>query len=144
MRAATIYERDGKVYVHSSSKTTVGLWVMNVPVFSASTDNVAEIGRSIRECLAASREGIPHPKSFPTNLFDPVLDLAGVESYATFVQSTKCVEIESEDDRTVTFVPTRNEGPEEGFAELTNTVEITFGSDNELGSAALAALEMSE
>jgi hypothetical protein len=39
----------------------------------------------------------------------------------TEVGARKCVEIETDDDSTVTFVSTRNEGPEEGFAELTNT-----------------------
>lgn len=143
MKAATIYERNGKLYVHSSSKTTAGVWVINAPVVTARKENVGEIGRSIRACLAASREDVPHPKSF-TNLFDPMLTLAGVKSFSTFVKSAKCVEVETVNDETVMLIPTRNEGAEDGFTPLSNKTKTADGSDDDLGSAAVAALAMSE
>ncbi|WP_432288796.1 hypothetical protein SLT36_30265 (plasmid) [Aminobacter sp. BA135] len=142
MKAATIYERKGKLYVHSSSKTTAGLWVINAPVLALEMEDIGQVGRSIKECLAASREGVPHPVSF-TNLFDPVLDLAGVKSFGTFVKSAKCVEIEANDAETVTLIPTRNEGADGGFVPLPNRTETTLGSDEAMGSAAVAALAMS-
>lgn len=143
MKAATIYERKGKLYVHSSSKTTAGLWVINTPVLAVERDDIEEVGRSIRECLTASREGVPHPASF-ANLFDPVLDLAGVKSFNTFVKSAKCVEIEANDDTTVTLIPTRNDGAEDGFAPLPSRVEAVLGSNFALGSAAVAALAIAQ
>jgi hypothetical protein len=106
-------------------------------------EDADEVGRSIRECLAASREGVPHPKSF-TNLFDPVLDLAGVKSLGTFVKSAKCVEVETSDGAVVTLIPTRNGGVDDGFAPLPNKSEVALGSDEALGSAAVAALAKSE
>ena len=139
MKTATIYERKGKLYVHSSSKTTAGVWVINAPVLAVDKEDAGEIGRAIRECLAASREGISHPKSF-ANLFNPVLDLAGVKSFSTFVRSAKCVEIETMDDAVVAFIPTQNEGANDGFAPLPNKTEAILGSDEALGSAAVAAL----
>jgi hypothetical protein len=139
MKAATIYERKGKLYIHSSSKTTAGVWVINAPVLAVDKEDTGAIGRAIRECLAASREGVPHPKSF-ASLFNPVLDLAGVKSFATFVKSAKCVEIETIDVAVVMFIPTRNEGVKDGFAPLLNKTEAALGSDEALGTAAVAAL----
>jgi hypothetical protein len=143
MKAATIYERKGKLFFHSSSKTTAGVWVLNAPILATDKENISEIGRSTRECLAASREGVPHPTSF-AGLFDPVLDLAGIKSFATFVKSAKCLEAEMVNDETVTLIPTRNEGVEDGFAPLPNKTKISLGSDEALGSEVIAALAASE
>jgi len=143
MKAATIYERKGKLYVHSSSKTTTGVWVINPPALAVEKEDTGEVGRAVRECLAASREGVSHPKSF-TNLFDPVLNLAGVKSFATFVKSAKCVEVETSDDGAVTLIPTRNEGVDDGFVPLSSGTEAALGSNEALGSAAIAALAMAE
>lgn len=143
MKVATIYERKGKLYLHSSSKTTAGVWVINAPVLAVDKEDAGEVGRSIKECLAASGEGVPHPRSF-TNLFDPVLDLAGVKSFGTFVKSAKCVGVEMSDGASVMLVPTRNEGFQGGFTPLPNRTEAALGSDEVLGRAALAALAMAE
>lgn len=142
MKAATIYERGGKVYIHSSSKTTAGVWVINAPVLTVKKEDVGELGRSIRRCLDASSEGVPHPKSF-TNLFDPVLALAGVKSFNTFVKSAKCVEVEMAGE-TATLIPTRNEGAEDGFVPLPGNTQAAVDTDEALGSAAVAALAMAE
>ncbi|MEQ9242324.1 hypothetical protein [Roseovarius indicus] len=143
MRAATIYERKGKLYVHSSSKTTAGVWVINAPVLAVEKEDTSEVGRAVRECLAASREGAPHPKSF-TSLFDPVLNLAGVKSFATFVKSAICVEAETSDDAVVMLISTRNEGVDDGFTPLPNKTEAALVADEVLGSAVVATLAMSE
>jgi hypothetical protein len=143
VKAATIYEHKGKLYVHSSSKTTAGVWVINAPALTADKANASELGRAIRECLAASREGVPHPSSF-ANLFDPVLGLAGVSSFGTFVKSAKCVEVETSDDVTATLIPTRNEGVYDGFTPLPNKTAAALDSDEVLGSAAISALAMSD
>jgi hypothetical protein len=143
VKAATIYERRGQLYIHSSSRTTVGVWVINPPVLSTSKGNLGEIGQSIRESFAASYEGVPHPKIWK-GLFDPVLDLAGVKSSKEFQEAAKCVEVRTADGKSVEFFPSRNEYPGRGFTPLSNTLEVTVDSDEALGSAALLALEMSE
>jgi hypothetical protein len=142
MKAASIYGRGNKIYVHSSSKTTAGVWVMDAPVLVVEEGDARELGQSLRECLAASSEGIPHPKSF-TNLSDLMLSLAGVKSYRTFAKSAKCVEVEMNGE-TATFIPTRNEGAEGGFVPLPGKAQIAGGGDDALGSAAIAALAMAE
>lgn len=139
MKAATIYERKDRLYVHSSSKTTAGIWVINPPILAVTKEDVGNVGRAVRACLVASREGVPHPKSF-SNLFDPVLDLAGVKSFGTFAKSAKCVTVETNDDAVVTLIATRNGGVEDGFVPLPYKTEAGFDSDEALGSAAIVAL----
>lgn len=143
MKSATVYERKEKLYIHSSSETTAGVWIMNAPVLCLSKSDIGALGSSIRRCLSASRGGIPHPETF-TNIFKPVLDLAGVKSYASFVKSVKCLHIRALDEETVTLVPTRNDGAKGGFAQLPNTIQVALGSDTDLGSAAVAALAVSQ
>ncbi|MPS29540.1 MAG: hypothetical protein E2576_09540 [Alcaligenaceae bacterium] len=143
MKAATIYARKDKLYVHSSSKTTAGVWVITAPILAVDKKNPEEVGRALSECLAASREGVSHPKSF-TSLFNPVLDLADVKSLSTFVKSAKCIEVETRDDMAVTLIPTRNEGVDEGFAPLPDKTETTLGSDEALGSLVGTVLAMAE
>lgn len=142
MKAATIYERVGKIYVHSSSKTIAGIWVINAPALMVEAGDARELGRSLQECLAASNEGVPQPRSF-ANLFDPVLSLAGVKSFNTFVKSAKCVEVEL-DGETATLIPTRNEGGEDGFAPLPGKAQVVAGGDDGMGLAAIAALALAE
>jgi hypothetical protein len=141
MKLATIYERKGKVYVHSSSRTTAGIWIINAPVLAVDASDMAGVGSAVRRCLAASREGVPHPQSFE-RLFDPVLILAGVKSFNTFVKSAKCVEAEARDDASLTLTPTRNEGVDGGFAPLPNTTEAGLDSDEAVGAAVTVALSL--
>ncbi len=142
MKSATLYGRGGKIYVHSSSKTTAGVWVINAPVIVVEGGGVRELGRSLRECLAASGEGVPHPKYF-NGLFDPVLNLAGVKSFNAFVKSAKCVDVE-QNGETATLIPTRNEGAKDGFAPLLGKAQIAGTEDDALGAAAIAALALAE
>jgi hypothetical protein len=144
VKAATIYECEGRLFFHSSSRTDAGVWVANGPFLAASKEHVGEVGRAVRACLAGSSNGVPHPKSFATNLFEPVLNLAGVKSWGTFVKSAKCVEIETTNDTVATLIPTRNEGAKEGFFPLAAKTEATLDSDEALGTAVFAALEASE
>lgn len=143
MKRATLYERNGKVFVHSSSRTTAGVWIINSPVLAIDVQDLAGIGGALRKCLAASREGVQHPQSF-SRLFDPVLILAGVKSFNTFVKSAKCVEAEAGDDGSLTLIPTRNEGADMGFAPLPSTAEQIPDSDEAIGASIAAAFSLSK
>jgi hypothetical protein len=139
MKAATIYERGGKMFIHGSSKTTAGVWVLCAPVLQAENRDARNIGQAVRECLASSRLGVPHPKTF-TNLFEPVLKLAGVKSFYAFMNSAKYVGVELEDE-VVTLIPTRN-GGKDGFIPLPNRSRVALVSDEELGLAIVSALSV--
>lgn len=143
MKAATIYERSGTLYIHSLSKTTTGLWLMNEPVLAVANGEARDVGDAIKKCLFASREGLPHPTTFRP-AFDVVQELAGVKSYRAFVKSAKCVQAWMKDDRTVTLTPTRNGGARDGFSPLSNKSIVVESSEVGLGSAAIAALEATE
>jgi hypothetical protein len=142
MKATTAYERKGQIFLHASSKTTAGVWVISEPISAASKDDPVEIGRLALASLRGSTENAPHPKAW-TNLFDPVLALAGVKSLDTFIKGAKCVEIEL-DGGQVKFIPTRNEGVEDGFAPLPERTRSTLESDERLGAELLAALAVAE
>ena len=143
MKRATLYERKGKVFVHSSSRTTAGVWIINAPALAIDLQDLTGIGGAVRQCLAASREGVQHPQSF-ANLFAPVFVLAGVKSFNTFVKSAKCVEVEASDGVSLTLIPTRNEGVDGGFAPLSNTAETAFDSDEAVGATVVEALSLSK
>jgi len=142
MKSATIYERGARLFIHSSSKTTAGLWIISPPVLIASKEDSDEVGRSIKLCLEASIQDVPHPTSFK-NLFDPVLELAGVKSFNTFLKSAKCVEVEMV-GKTTNLIPTRNGGTKEGFVPLPGKAQMADGTVEALGSAAVAALALAE
>lgn len=131
------------VFLHSSSKTTDGVWILSPPVLVVEKNNLNHVGRAVKQCLMESRDGVPHPKVF-TGSFEPVLTLAGVKSYSTFVKSAKCMLIKMSGSEIVTFVPTRNEGARGGFSHLPNTIEANLVSDESLGAEAIAALSYSE
>ena len=137
---ACIYERDGALYIHSWSKTTAGGWIFSEPVRRCSKDNPDELGQLVLECLAASRSGVRHPKSW-TGLLDPLLKLANVRSERMFNKGAKCVNVAMEGEQ-ITFSPMQNLTPKGDFVELPTKPQVTFVSLRNLGLAALDALNL--
>jgi hypothetical protein len=92
-------------------------------------------GEAIFEALDASHEAVPHPTNW-NGLLSPLLELAGVKSWATFMRSAKCLNVEAEDER-LTIIPQRNLGPKEGYESLSEkTIEFPLGSrPEEIGAA---------
>ena len=87
----------------------------------------------------ASYAGVPHPTDWK-HVFSPVLEMAGVKSWAKFVMGASLVGIEMEDG-TITFMPHRNEGAKEGFGRLEGQA-IKLPADatcEQIGDAVLAA-----
>jgi hypothetical protein len=87
--------RSDFITVHSQSKTTAGVWILTEPVIQVAKTSV-EIGRAGRACLDASIRDVPHPATFK-NLFDPVLVIAGVTTFRSFLKSAHSVIFERED-----------------------------------------------
>jgi hypothetical protein len=138
MQRATAYQRGGKIFLHASSKTTAGVWILTKPVFAAEPTNASQLGQYVIDALNGSKEQVPHPTMWK-GLFGPVLQLAGVKALNTFIKSAKCVEIELNADY-VSFIPTRNLGVDEGFEPLDMKARQTaFGTPDNLGKALLAA-----
>src|ERR1019366_4670553 len=108
MKRAIAYQRRGQLFLHASSKTKAGVWILSPPVLTCSMEDTSRLAGCVAETLSGSNEGVPHPSSWK-GLFDPVLRLAGVKSWKIFVNSAKCVEIELDAER-VSFIPTKNLG----------------------------------
>lgn len=140
MKSATAYSRRGKIFIHSSSKTKDGVWVLSEPVISIGdvVDSIA-VGASVRQCLNGARIGVDHPKSF-SGLFSPVLKLAKARSYKEFAREAKCVEI-VEDGGVIGFFPTENHGVDEGFVRLGEARRISRSEgDLQVGQALLDSI----
>jgi hypothetical protein len=116
MKRATVYERRGELFFHSLSKTTAGVWILTSPYLKARSDDDEGIASNTLAVLDASVEGIAHPTKW-TGLFDPILKMAGVKSWNTFAKSARCIEAE-EHGETISVVPTRNLGVDEGFEPI--------------------------
>ena len=117
MKAATAYKRGNALYLHSSSKTTAGVWIATPPFTKVDTDALASSkGEAILQAIWGSQEGVPHPTNWKT-LIDPLLALAGVKSWGTFMKNAACVGVESDAAR-LRLIPNRNLGPKEGFEPL--------------------------
>jgi hypothetical protein len=131
MKCATTYKRKGKIFFHSSSKTTAGVWIATGPFLSIEdSEQSSKKGNYIKEVLKSSEEGITHPNSWE-NLFEPILNLAGVKSWSTFAKSAISCSIELENDE-LQFIPNRNLGPREGYEPIhERTLIVSFDTSIE-------------
>jgi hypothetical protein len=133
MRRATIYRRKKQFLVHTSSRTTAGVWILSQPcvaISDASDDR--EFGQAIRLALAGSKTDVPHPQTWK-GLLDPLLVLAQVKTWNTFSKQASCVEVEQEDSRII-VIPTKNLGPEEGFQPDSSKQVVLARDSDELGA----------
>jgi hypothetical protein len=128
MKSAAVFSRNGVLYFHSQSRTTAGVWIATSPFLRIEPDgSPARKGEAAVEALRASQDGVPHPTNW-NGLLTPLLELAGVKSWSTFMKGAKSLGLEVEGDG-LKMVPTRNLGPKEGFEAVPEqTVEIPFSS----------------
>lgn len=93
------------------------------PIARLDADYLDErLGAAARAAIEGSRQGVPHPATWK-GLFDPVLRLAGVKSWATFVKGARLVRLEQEVGE-VRLMPTRNVGPKEGFEDRPSAISV--------------------
>ncbi len=141
MKKATAYQRDGKVFLHSLSKTTAGVWILSGPVLAQPSVDAASLGQSVLAVLNGSAEQVAHPTSWKS-LFDPVLQQVGVKTLSTFMKKCKCVEIES-DARGVSFLPTKNLGSLGGFEPLVAKIgPVALGDASDVAERLGAAFNL--
>ena len=103
------------------SKTAAGVWI-GTPPFVHIDDDVSpwELGTAVADALFASKSEVPHPTDWK-GLLAPLLQVAGVKSWKTFMQGAQCVGIDNEDGR-IRVISCRNRGPKKGFEEMLDTV----------------------
>jgi hypothetical protein len=81
-RMASVYLRDGRLFVIPMSKSEAGVRVGDAnPLLGVFSDSDADLGRLVEVALDQSLDGVPHPDSERIkHLFDPVVEAAGVKS----------------------------------------------------------------
>jgi len=124
MRGMVIVERrDGAFFLASYSKTVPGFWVMNGWVCRLEDGAPDEtLGVAVDRGLESSKTDVEAPPR-NVNSATPLLELAGVRSFAAYMQGALSVGITREGE-TVTIEPTRNEGPRGGFTSLPDRVQV--------------------
>ena len=142
MKQAMLYRRGDELFVHASSETTDGVWILSEPCLKLGiTASNADIGRVLKEALQGSRTKVPHPKVW-TNLFEPILKYAGVRSWSSFRRGATS-SIITEADSAITVIPTTS-GQDDSFQPRKSHAVTLFGpSDDELGRVARQVLDLS-
>lgn len=142
MKCAVVYERQGRVFIRTSSRTTAGAWVETGPCTMLNAGAGAKaIGEAVIDHLEMSVAVTLHPTDFKA-LAAPLLEAAGVKRWSTFGKSARCVLIERRTD-TLVVEPTVNRRP--GFVVLEGgIVSLDAGAaPAAIGAAVLAAIDAS-
>jgi len=124
-KRASAHLRKSTLYFNPLSQTVLSAWIGKPPYLKVGimeSDN--EINVMVLAVLEESTEGIPYPKTFD-GLFEPILTLAGVKSYRTFMKGASCCEL-AEENGVITITPTRNQGAN-GFTHLNDlSIEVSL------------------
>jgi hypothetical protein len=114
MKRVTAYLRNDTIYMHPCSQTTDGVWILTLPCLKLDAQCAdLVLGEHILRTLDESRTGIAHPKEW-RGVIAPLLELAGVRAWSTFMRRASCVEVR-EDEVKLSVIRTKNLGPQEGF-----------------------------
>jgi hypothetical protein len=123
MKGATVYERGGVLYFSPSSLTTAGVWIGTEPLLRLDPGSSSvDLGESASDVLNASHEGVPHPTNWSA-LLEPLLRLAGVKSWTTFMKGAKCVSLRL-DCSGLRLIPHHNLGGKEGYRPIEEQVIV--------------------
>ena len=146
MKIASIYERNESWYFQPSSKTTNGLWVASSPLLSVDRkDSPQRKSEMAFEVLNTSTDSVPIPTD-PNALVSPLLELANVKSWATFMKDAKCISLELEDGQ-LAIIPQRKLKRPKGALESLPEEAIIVSADaspDSIGSALEEAIGRSE
>ena len=143
MKAATVYKRANRIYLHASSKTTAGVWIATPPFIQVdSGSSPSDLGKSVMDALGGSQALVPHPAKW-SGLLAPLLEQAGVKSWETFMRKSQCLNLEATEDR-LKLIPNRNLGTTEGFEPmLDKAIDVPLtSSPDQIGTALTDALAL--
>lgn len=136
-KSAILYERGGALFFRASSLTTTGILVDSEPLLRIDprTGSTA-IGSAVVTVLDAFREEVPHPTDWTAAAL-PLLKIAGVRSWHTFMKRSRCVGLVL-DSQSLLLTPCRNLG-KGGFEPVTHeAIEIPMpSSPHAIGDAVL-------
>lgn len=144
-QCVSVYKRRERLFFATSSQTIgrYGLWIEAGPHLAADVaDGASAVGDRLVAALDASRQGVQYPEDVRT-LEGPLLKLAGVKSWATFVRSVAHCYVERDEDG-ICIIP--SEPDSGGFRRLKDQVVKvpTASPAEELGQALLDAITACE
>jgi hypothetical protein len=140
MKSAYALLRKGKILIQTYSKATTGLWIASGPIYVADKERLDDLGGKIRDALTGSTEGVQHPSQAEWKKIQaPMLEAAGVKTWATLAKSAQSVGIEY-DGTTVKIVPSTGYGNNGGTPLPEQTVYCDFSSPD-LGRSLMKAFE---
>jgi hypothetical protein len=145
MKEATVYKRRDGWYLHAFSTTTTGVGLGSPPRIKLDMDaTTANLGQAVLEALKGSQQGVPHPPpKEAVKSFKPMLDLAGVKTWAAFAKNASNVDVSS-DANLLIFEPWKNAGPKGGFVPFPGE-KVTVRADAptaEIGEALKKAMAL--
>jgi hypothetical protein len=147
MKRATVYRRSNGWYLHAVSKTTVGIEMGTPPRIKVAIDAPPDaLGKAAIEALNGSMQEVPHPPfSELENGFRPMLELAGVKTWAAFARNACNVGIEVDASRQWLMIePWENAGTKRGFVPMPG-VSMRVRMDappEEIGEAIQKAMQL--
>jgi len=132
----------GKIFVHTHSLATTGIWIGTENVDVVSNVPFQELGTLVRRMLSKSVSGVPHTTDYkkPT---EALLKLANVKNWCTFGNNSDSCSI-AEENGCFEIIPERKyrkQGAKTGILNAKRT--LNNPSDEELGQATQEALEIS-
>jgi CDI immunity protein len=133
-------------YISAASQTTTGIWIGNEPQFKLPVALTSEsLGLAIEKALDASGKVIPHPAEWTKEIYQPMLDLAGVESWRKFAAGTASLLVTA-DETSITIEPCKNDGPKDGYSFLPHkNFSIPLDSTAEaIGNAVMQGITLCE
>ncbi|MEV6237716.1 hypothetical protein [Lentzea sp. NPDC051838] len=115
MKSCQVYARRGDLFVVPQARTADGFWI-SWPPFAKVPQDSPDVGALVLAALDATAHDVPTP-NFRTEPMPitPVLALAGVKSWATFVKGAELVAVDLDDGR-LSLSPMVNGGSREGFS----------------------------
>jgi hypothetical protein len=134
-----VYLRRDVYWVCTNSKAVAGFWVTDgfETVELAASD--LSLGEAVLRARNAARAGIPNPPRSGPTPFHPVLQAAGVKTWAQFVKGSVACQIEFEVD-SVVVVPQQRDGP--GWsARREGSIGVDVSDAQQLGVAVRRTLD---
>lgn len=143
MKCAAAHLRRGKILIQAFSQTTAGVWIGYGPVYVASGDDEpCAIGVKILAALDNSLVGVRHPlQNEWKGIQAPILEAAGVKSWATFEKGSIGVGVDDHGDFIV-ITPTASDV--DGGKALPDKVIRSKKDNQQLGAALLQAFAACE
>lgn len=143
MRSASVYLRDGQLFLNSESRTTAGVWIGVHPVTVVRSDVSFEMkGELLLQALAGSDVDVSHPTDWAA-LVQPLLTSAGVKSWSAFAKRASSCHVTA-DNGTIVLRPYRRHGNRGFFLEIPDhAISLSEPSEAALGEALDACLRVS-